>query len=173
MYPTKRRFRQQRDRLAEGGVSARFAHTLLQEVAAIELDADALLRRLGMPFKRADLKAGRVTRVSDQHFVRLHGECITALSVQANREGGMPPMSKDEVDMLCYCVITCETLAEVIDRARRFCAMLDLARELLLPEAGLKLEELARRLGFADARAFRRAFLAWTGKTPDEWRREA
>jgi AraC-like DNA-binding protein len=45
--------------------------------------------------------------------------------VQANRERGLPPMSKDEVDMLCYCVITCETLAEVIERAQRFCAMLD------------------------------------------------
>jgi AraC-like DNA-binding protein len=49
--------------------------------------------------------------------------------------------------------------------------LLDPARELLLPEAGLKLEDVARRLGFADARAFRRAFLAWSGKTPDKWRR--
>jgi AraC-like DNA-binding protein len=328
--------------------------TLLREFAAIGGDVPALLARLGVPFTLADLESGRVALVSDVQFVRLHGECITALSVQANREGGLPPMSKDEVDLLCYCVITCGTLEEVIDRARRFCAMLDhraadlslelrgteavfhmatrrlrhsvsglltdlnglsfyhrlfswligqripvrgydmyasapvdaatlegfyrqsirfgcddncfafparvlekpvvrsypslverlavfpfdqraegaeggslaeaveeilaarlaggesmptleqfaslfnqsraslgrrlreegtgleqirqrvrlqRAKELLLPAAGLKLEEVARRLGFSDARAFRRAFIAWTGKTPDGWRK--
>lgn len=50
--------------------------------------------------------------------------CVTALSEQANREGELPPMRKEEVDMLCYCVITCRTLREAIERAARFCAML-------------------------------------------------
>ncbi|MFM7783740.1 MAG: helix-turn-helix domain-containing protein [Gammaproteobacteria bacterium] len=45
------------------------------------------------------------------------------------------------------------------------------AQELLLLSGGLKVEVVAERLGFSDARAFRRAFLAWTGKTPDAWRR--
>ena len=120
--PTLKR---QSARLAQSGISARFALTLLQEVVAICHNVDALLKRLGMPFTRADLRAGRVAQLTDVQFVRLHAECITALSVQANRERGLPPMSKDEVDMLCYCVITCETLAEVIERAQRFCAMLD------------------------------------------------
>jgi len=125
MRPASRSLHDNASRLPEGGISARFALTLLQELAAIGHNVDALLARLGMPFTRADLRAGRVAQLTDAQFVRLHGECITALSVQANREGGMPPMSKDEVDMLCYCVITCETLAEVLDRAQRFCAMLD------------------------------------------------
>ncbi|MCB1678823.1 MAG: helix-turn-helix domain-containing protein [Halioglobus sp.] len=50
--------------------------------------------------------------------------CITALSERANREGELPPMSREEVDMLCFCVITCTTLHEAIERAARFCAML-------------------------------------------------
>jgi len=87
-------------RLAQSGISARFALTLLQEVAAIGHNVDALLKRLGMPFTRADLRAGRVAQLTDVQFVHLHAECITALSVQANRERGLPPMSKDEVDML-------------------------------------------------------------------------
>ena len=112
-------------RHAPQGVPAQFALTLLQEVAAIGGDAGELLVRLGVPFGVEDLRAGRVELVADHHFVRLYGECITELSAHANRELGLPPMSKDEVDMLCYCVITCATLAEVIDRARRFCAMLN------------------------------------------------
>jgi len=115
----------QSTRPAPQGVPAQFALTLLRETAAIGGDPDRLLARLGLPFTLAGLESGRVQLVSDQQFVLLYGECITALSAHANRERDLPPMSKDEVDMLCYCVITCETLAEVIERARRFCAMLD------------------------------------------------
>lgn len=38
--------------------------------------------------------------------------------------------------------------------------------ELLDPARGLTLGEIARRLGFSPARAFRRAFQGWTGHTP-------
>ena len=57
------------------------------------------------------------------------------------------------------------SLREVVDELRR-----DLALEYLR-DPSLALEELARRLGLSDARAFRRAFLRWTGKTPADYRR--
>ena len=107
------------------GVSARFAHSLLQEVAAIGVDTPTLLRGLALPFTPEDLASGRVSLLPNHQFVLLHGACITRLAEQANRERDLPPMSKGEVDMLCYCVISCENLAEVIERARSFCAMLD------------------------------------------------
>jgi hypothetical protein len=102
-----------------------FALTLLQEIATTGDDPARLLGRIGLPFTLADLQQGRVQLLTDAQFIQLYRECITVLSVHANRERNLPPMSKDEVDMLCYCVITCATLAEVIERARRFCAMLD------------------------------------------------
>lgn len=106
-------------------VPARFALTLLQEISATGDDPQGLLCRIGLPFTLAALRQGRVEVLSDTQFIQLYRECITVLSAHANRERSLPPMSKDEVDMLCYCVINCTNLAEVIGRAGRFCAMLD------------------------------------------------
>jgi AraC-like DNA-binding protein len=57
------------------------------------------------------------------------------------------------------------SVTAVLDGLRR-----DLALEYVRDPA-LSLEELARRLAFSDARALRRAFQRWTGKTPAELRR--
>lgn len=105
-------------------VPADFALTLLQDAAAIGEEPDLILERLRLPFRIDDLRHGRVATLPDAQFVQLYRECITLLANRANRERNLPPMSKDEVDMLCYCVITCANLEEVILRAARFCAML-------------------------------------------------
>jgi len=105
-------------------VPADFALTLLQESAAIGEDPDCILERLRLPVTVDDLRSGRVATLADGQFIQLCRECITLLANRANRERNLPPMSKDEVDMLCYCVITCVDLEEVILRAARFCAML-------------------------------------------------
>jgi AraC-like DNA-binding protein len=59
------------------------------------------------------------------------------------------------------------SVTAVLDALRR-----DLALEYVRDPA-LSLEELARRLAFSDARALRRAFQRWTGKSPAELRRKA
>ncbi|MFF7708857.1 AraC family transcriptional regulator ligand-binding domain-containing protein [Pseudomonas sp. NPDC007930] len=41
----------------------------------------------------------------------------------------------------------------------------------LLAEPGLALEQVAERLGFADARSFHKAFRAWFGTSPGQYRR--
>ena len=101
-----------------------FALALLHEVAATGNDPDALLMRAGLRIDKARLEASHHGGISDHQFTGIYRECITLLSVQANRERNLPPMSKDEVDLLCYCVIGCTNLRAVIERARRFCAML-------------------------------------------------
>jgi AraC-like DNA-binding protein len=42
--------------------------------------------------------------------------------------------------------------------------------ELYLRESSLSIAEIAARLGYADPRAFQRAFREWHGTTPSEWR---
>lgn len=56
------------------------------------------------------------------------------------------------------------TFMELLDAAR-FCR----AKELLAEHA-FRVEDVGRRLGFADAVAFRRAFRRWTGTTPAAFR---
>jgi AraC-like DNA-binding protein len=56
------------------------------------------------------------------------------------------------------------TLSDVLSDVRR-----DLAIEYLR-DGHLSVEEIARRLAFSDARAFRRAFQRWTGSSPADFR---
>ena len=56
------------------------------------------------------------------------------------------------------------TLSEIVDEVRQLLAL----EYLRGPE--LSFEEVARRLAFSDARAFRRAFVRWTGRTPADYR---
>lgn len=118
-------------------VPADFALTLLRDTAAIGEDPGQILTRLRLPFSLADLQKGRIPTIPDRQFILIYRECITVLSIHANRERNLPPMSKDEVDMLCYCVINCETMEQVIQRATKFCAMLGgRAAELSLEVGG-------------------------------------
>jgi AraC-like DNA-binding protein len=100
------------------------AVALLQEVANNHLDPALVLRDAGVPYCLADLRDGRVASLPRQHFSALSRACITALEQHASQQGNFPPMNQQEFEMLCYCVINCATLAEVIERAASFCRML-------------------------------------------------
>ncbi len=104
--------------------SANLAQALLQEVTKIGGDPAAVLARLRLPFSLKDLQSGGLKQISGLHFARLCRECMALLEDHACRLGVYPPMTQDEFDMLCYCVINCKNLAEVIERAAKFCAML-------------------------------------------------
>jgi AraC-like DNA-binding protein len=100
------------------------AVALLQEAANNQLDPALILHRAGVPYSLAELRDGRVTSLPRQHFSALSRACITALEQHASQQGVYPPMNQQEFEMLCYCVINCPTLADVIERAASFCRML-------------------------------------------------
>lgn len=57
-------------------------------------------------------------------------------------------------------------------RQLRDAALYEKARDLL-GRPGLTIHEVATAVGYADARAFRRAFKRWSGRLPTEFRRQA
>ncbi|WP_222428706.1 AraC family transcriptional regulator [Denitratisoma sp. DHT3] len=118
-------------------MSSDLALVLLKDAAAAGEDPSHILSQLRLPFSVDDLKDGRLPMISENQFILIYRECMDALSAHANRERGLPPMSRNEVEMLCHCVISCESLDQVIQRAIRFCAMLGgRAAELSLEACG-------------------------------------
>ncbi|RQR32981.1 AraC family transcriptional regulator [Burkholderia sp. Bp9142] len=62
-------------------------------------------------------------------FVALYRDAIERLEAQIARGDGHPPMRKQEVDLMCRCLLSCATLADAIRCAAEFC-------EMLTPRAG-------------------------------------
>ncbi|WP_175762984.1 helix-turn-helix transcriptional regulator [Burkholderia ambifaria] len=62
-------------------------------------------------------------------FVALYRDAIERLEAQVARGDGHPPMRKQEVDLMCRCLLSCATLADAIRCAAEFC-------EMLTPRAG-------------------------------------
>ena len=105
--------------------SEKVARELLLKVLDVGGDADAILRHAGLPSAAAAmLRPPWAGPLSPDQFTLIYRECVAALEEHDSRRQGRPPMTKSEVDMLCYCVINCATLAEAITRAAAFCAML-------------------------------------------------
>lgn len=57
-------------------------------------------------------------------FVKLYRQAIEQLDAQIAEDQGHPPMRKQEVDLMCRCLVSCSTLGEAILCAADFCAML-------------------------------------------------
>lgn len=105
--------------------SSATARALLQLVRDVGDDADALMRRAGLPHgTRALLDPHWQGQLSRAEFARLYAHCTWALDAHASAQEGRDPLTKAELDMLCYCVITCRTLREAIGRTADFSAML-------------------------------------------------
>ncbi|MNZ35141.1 transcriptional activator FtrA [compost metagenome] len=57
-------------------------------------------------------------------FAALYRSAIEHLEAQVAQGDGHAPMRKREVDLLCRCVLSCRTLADAVQCAADFCAML-------------------------------------------------
>lgn len=78
---------------------------------------------------------GTPGRSQVSEFTALYRAAIERLEALVAKGDGHPPMRKVEVDLLCRCLLSCETLSQTIRCAADFCAM-------LYPRAGMLSLEL-------------------------------
>lgn len=98
---------------------------LLAQVEAIDVASaeDIVRTRLGRNL--SDVRVSDwLGPISDDQFASLYLACIDVIVGFSARREGRPPMVKEEYDLLCHCLITSETLREVIERTRAFLKML-------------------------------------------------
>jgi len=97
--------------------------------------------RLAAPAELQDA-AQKPEELSVARFVALYRDAIEQLEAQVAQGDRHPPMRKQEVDLMCRCLLSCRTLAEAVDCAADFCVMLH-------PRAGaLRLERRGERAVF-------------------------
>ncbi|WP_174911684.1 helix-turn-helix domain-containing protein [Burkholderia diffusa] len=101
---------------------------------------DELTRSGAPPVERPTTSAADVASTTPGGFVALYRDAIERLEAQVARGNGHPPMRKQEVDLMCRCLLSCTTLGDAIRCAAEFC-------EMLTPRAG------ALSLAVRDARA--------------------
>jgi len=97
---------------------------LLEETARAGGDVPALLGRAGIQ-GTLDLLKQQGATVQRSNLALLVRECIQVLEARASEGSGHAPMLQQEFELLCYCLITCKSLKQVIDRAALFCQMLE------------------------------------------------
>ncbi|WP_334040286.1 helix-turn-helix transcriptional regulator [Burkholderia ambifaria] len=90
---------------------------------------DELTRSGAAPAQRPTTPAAAAPTTTPGGFVALYRDAIERLEAQVARGDGHPPMRKQEVDLMCRCLLSCATLADAIRCAAEFC-------EMLTPRAG-------------------------------------
>ncbi|NWK96121.1 AraC family transcriptional regulator [Sphingobium lactosutens] len=142
-------------RPAPGQVSIMIARDLLRLVDQFGEDPLALLQAAGLTRHATLLTApGQDDHMlSHDDFTRLYAHCTLLLDEHAARQEGRDPLTKSGFDLMCQCLITCQTLRDVIDR-------MDLFAMLLSPRLGrliLKVDEGVARLDMPVQRKVRNA----------------
>lgn len=126
---------------------------LLRKVARVGGNPEHILAQARVPFTLADLAENRPPYIARRHLTAIYRESITTIGLYSSRLDRKPQMHPDEFRLMCYCIITCRTLAEVIERqALFFRTRADQICEMTLAEADtgatVWIDTLRRRKGF-------------------------
>jgi len=116
------RINKQLSRPAPASVLTGVARDLLSAVASLGGDPRAIVRAAGLRRLMTLLTGGDRAgdSLSRDDFTRLYAHCIWRLDARAARQEGRAPLTKADFDLVCQCLITCGTLADVIARLDRF-----------------------------------------------------
>lgn len=93
---------------------------LLQTAARGGADPAEILARAGVPYTFPDLTGDRIATITRAHGVAIYREAIVTIGSHSSRLDHKPQMHPDEFRLMCYCVISCRTFRDVIDRQAMF-----------------------------------------------------
>jgi len=105
--------------------SAGIARELLLKVKEINGNPSAILAKAGLTEASAKLlEHGGRGRLAHTEFARLYAHCTWELDNFASLQEGRKPLSKQEFDLFCHCLINCRSLGDAISRAIAFNSMI-------------------------------------------------
>ncbi|MES2495665.1 MAG: AraC family transcriptional regulator ligand-binding domain-containing protein [Pseudomonadota bacterium] len=128
--------------------------SLLRKVERAGGNSEIVLRRAGVPFDQADLAEGRVRQASRADLSAIYREVIVAIGWHSSRLDRRPQMTPDEFRLMCYCIISCRTFRDVIERQILFFETRGVQRSRMSltvdgPVATLTMDNLRRRKSFS------------------------
>lgn len=105
-------------------ISPATVHRLLDFMTSIGADPTALVHRAGLRLPRDQIRPGSLSRLPRDRFSAVYAQCVLTIEAHANNQNGRLSLDRNEYRMLCYCIISCGSLREVINRATEFLDML-------------------------------------------------
>lgn len=126
---------------------------LLQTAARVGAEPADILARARVPYSMADL-AGGMDALPRHHGIAIYRESIVTIGWHSSQLDHKPQMHPDEFRLMCYCVISCRSFREVIERqAMFFRTRGDRISVMELTEAGplaiVTVDTLRRRKSFS------------------------
>jgi len=94
--------------------------TLLRKVRRAGADPAAVLAGAGAPASWAQISAGRAPALDSAQLAAICRACVTAIGWQAAHPDGRRTMHPDEFRLMCFCLISCATLKDAIERQMLF-----------------------------------------------------
>lgn len=121
-------WRQTKETLAGVAINIDDLHIKMQKAIPIAYLKPALdeLERFGHSraqlFEQAGIHqpANESITLQAEEFIRLYGFVLRMLEGETSRRSDRQPFTKEVVDLMCFCVINCANLWEVVERAAAF-----------------------------------------------------
>ncbi len=85
----------------------------------LEIDLDEVLENCGLNVSASDLCSGRIDVIPASVYCKLYYKLNYMLQIEANRRQGIRGITPDEFRLMCNCLITAETLREVVEQQHR------------------------------------------------------
>jgi AraC-like DNA-binding protein len=100
--------------------SVNAAPALLSAVEKAGGDGDEIVRRAGLPYSAGAVRSRSVEGISRENLTSLYRECVLFLESDTCTRDHRPQWPTENYEIVCFCLIGCPNLSEVLARTRDF-----------------------------------------------------